>query len=105
MTDHYWLKEAIILDVHTKDSFLIWERHAQDTIIKHGFSLLNARKVSKKLQQGKRTAGSCTFQMEKLVSLIMDEPVRKYFRKDRTHPSFHKICNLISTLRKTGEKD
>lgn len=24
MTDH-WLKEAIILDVHTKDSLLIWE--------------------------------------------------------------------------------
>lgn len=69
MTDHYWLKEAIILGVHTKDSFLIWERLAQDMIIKHCFSLLNSRKVSKKLQQEKRTAGSCIFQMRKTYFL------------------------------------
>lgn len=69
MTDHYWLKEAIILGVHTKDPLLIWEGHAQVTIIKHCFSLLGSRKVSKKLQQAKRTAGSCIFQMGKACAL------------------------------------
>lgn len=69
MTDYYRLKETVILGVHTKGSLLIWEGHAQVTIIKHCFSLLSSRKFSTKLQQAKRTAGSCIFQMGKTCAL------------------------------------
>lgn len=69
MTDHYWLKKAIILGVHTKDPLLVWEGHVQVTIVKHYFSLFSSRKTNKKLRQTKRTAGSCIFQMGKTCTL------------------------------------
>lgn len=65
MTDHYWLKEAIILGVHTKASLLIWEGHTQVTIIKHCFSLLRSRKVSKKLKQATEQLDHASFKWEK----------------------------------------
>lgn len=82
MTDHYWLKEVIILGVHTRDFLLIWEGHVQVTIIKHCFSLLVPERLARSSSRQKEQLDHASFKWEKLVSLIMDEPVRKYFRKD-----------------------